>query len=130
MSLGALGIRAGFQNFFQAYSATILPIRTSIEQISTFKFGGGYWILNTQYEIIISAKRLARDNVDVQLGNVEREIQRIVCLYKQNQIVGIDDMTYMGQERIYGIDSNYAKSNWATRIIISVQYKVTNEDPF
>jgi hypothetical protein len=128
MSLGSLGIRAGFNNFFQAYSATVLPIRTSIEQISTFKFGGGYWILNTEYEIHIYTKRLARDNVDVQLGNVEREIQRMVCLYIPNQIVGIDDMKYLGQERVYGANDDYAKSNWETRIIISVQYKVTNED--
>src|SRR4029434_113074 len=125
-----LGIRAGFNDFFQAYSATVLPIRTSIEQISTFKFGGGYWILNTEYEIHIYTQRLQRDNVDVQLGNIEREIQRIVCLYTPNQIVGIDDMRYLGQERVYGIDESYAKSKWESRIMISVQYKVTNEDPF
>jgi hypothetical protein len=128
MSLGNIGIRGGFNDFFQAYSAVVYPVRTSIEQISTFKFGGGYWVLNTEYHIVVSAKRLARDNVDLQLGNIEREIQRICCLYIQDQILGIDDMKYIGHERIYGADDNYAKSNWETRIIITVQYKVVNED--
>ena len=127
MSLANLPIRAGFANFFQAYSATILPISTSIEKISRTK---GYWILLGNYEILISAKRLARDNVDVQLGNIEREIQRIVCLYTPEHIIGIEDMIYRGQERIYGLESDWAKSNWATRIIITVKYHVVNEDAF
>ena len=130
MSLANLPIRAGFANFFQPYSATILPTSTSIEQKSLTKFAGGYWILQSNYEIIVSAKRLARDNVDIQLGNIEREIQRIVCLYTPEQIVGIEDMIYRGQERIYGLEIDWAKSNWATRIIITVIYHVVNEDPF
>ena len=130
MSLANLPIRAGFANFFQPYSATVLPTTTSIEQRSLTKFAGGYWILQTNYEIIVSAKRLARDNMDVQLGNIEREIQRITCLYVPDQILGIEDMIYRGQERIYGLDNDWAKSNWASRIIITVIYHVVNEDPF
>jgi hypothetical protein len=131
MSLSnSLPIRSGFANFFQPYSATILPTTTSIEQSSLTKFAGGYWILYTNYEVIVSAKRLQRDNVDVQLGNIEREIMKIVCLYTPDQIIGIEDMTYLGQERLYGIGDSFAKSDWATRIIISVKYHVTNEDPF
>jgi hypothetical protein len=130
MSFGNLQIRTGFADFFQPYSATILPTRTSIEQKSITKFAGGYWIVNTEYEILISAKRLSRDNIDLQLGNVEREIQRMLCMYVPNQLVGIDDMKYIGHERIYGRDNNYAKSNWETKIIISLKYKIVNEDPF
>ena len=130
MSFANLQIRTGFADFFQPYSATILPTRTSIEQKSIQKFAGGYWILHTEYEIIISAKRLARDNIDIQLGNAEREIMKNICLYIPDQIIGIDDMKYIGQERIYGSNNDYAKSNWQTRIIISVMYKVVNEDPF
>ncbi len=108
MSLSDLQIRteSGFTNFFQAYSPTILPTKIS-----------------NNYEIIISAKRLAKNNIDVQLGNIEREIQRMVCLYTSNQILGIDEMKYIGHERIYGVSDNYVKSNWATRIVISVTYK-------
>jgi hypothetical protein len=94
------------QNFFQQYSATILPTKIS-----------------NNYEIIVSAKRLTRDNIDIQLDNVEREIQRRVCLYNPGDMQGIEDITYVGHERIYGIGDNYDKSNWATRIVISVKYK-------
>ena len=91
---------------------------------------GGYWLYEAQFEIIVSAKRLARDNVDAQLGNVEREIQRIVCLYTPNDIDGVDDIFYRGQERVYGIGESWASSNWATRIIIAVRYHSVNENAF
>lgn len=125
-----LQIRIGLQNFFQPYSATILPTRTSIEKQSLQKHAGGYWLYEAQYEIIVSAKRLARDNVDAQLGNVEREIQRVICLYNPGDINGIDDMFYRGQERVYGIGQNWASSNWASRIIIAVRYHSVNENAF
>jgi hypothetical protein len=129
MSLSnSLPIRAGFANFFQPYSATVIPTTTSIEQSSLTKFAGGYWILNTVYEIKVSAKRLATKGA--QLGNMEREIMKIVCLYVPDQILGIEDMTYLGQERIYGINDSFAKSEWETRIMISVKYHVVNEDAF
>jgi len=125
-----LQIRVGLQDFFQPYGATILPTRTSIEKQSLQKHAGGYWLYEAQYEIVISAKRLARDNIDAQLGNVEREIQRIVCLYTPNDIDGVDDIFYRGQERVYGIGESWATSNWATRIIIAVRYHSVNEEPF
>ena len=103
MSFANLQIRTGFADFFQPYSATILPISTSIDKHSLTK---GYWILNGNYEILISTKRLARDNVDIQLGNVEREIMRIVCSYVPDQIIGIEDMFYRGHERIYGLNDS------------------------
>lgn len=130
MSFANLQIRSGFANFFQPYSATILPISTSIEQSSLTKFAGGYWILQGNYKIRVDTKRLPRDNTDPQLGNVERDIMRMVCLYTPDQIVGIEDMIYRGQERVYGRDNDWAKSNWQSDIFITVIYHVVNEDPF
>jgi len=124
MSFANLQIREGFANFFQPYSATILPMSTSIEKKGD-ALTKAYWICNTDYEIKLSAQRLARDNADVQLGNTEREIMRIVCCYTPNQIIGIEDMFYRGEERIYGVGDNYAKSNWESRIIITVKYHIS-----
>jgi len=125
-----LQIRVGLQNFFQPYGATILPTRTSIEKQSLQKHAGGYWLYEAQFEIIVSAKRLARDNVDAQLGNVEREIQRLVCQYNPNDIDGIEDMLYRGQERIYGFAGSWVASEWMTRILIAVRYHVINDSAF
>ena len=124
-----LQIRAGLTNYFSAYSAAIMPTVTSIEQQSLTKFGGGAWQFLEDYDIIVSAKRLARDNVDLELGNVERELQRIICNYKQDDIPGVDAMFYLGDERIYDID-NYAKSNWMARIMIRIRYMMVNEAPY
>lgn len=118
-------IKAGLQDFFRPYKATILPVEASIEQKSMEKL---YWQYDFNFEIIVSTKRLARDNADAQLGNVEREIMRLICQYEQGQIRGVDEMFYRGQERIYGIDSNYAKSTWATRIVITARYHMTRSN--
>jgi len=125
-----LNIKAGLQNFFVPYGSTILPTNTSIQKKSMGKFGGGLWIVYADYEIIVSAKRLERDNIDLELGNVEREIQRIICQYKPGDIAGIDEMIYGGQERIYGINDNWAKANWATRIFLTIRLQQINDDPF
>lgn len=131
MSLSSiLQIRAGLANFFQPYSATILSTTKSIIRNSMTKHAGGYWRYEANFEVVVSAKRLARDNVDLQLGNVEREIQRIICQYHNGDIEGIEDMTYLGHERIYGVDSNFAKSNWATRILIKVRFSKINDSPY
>lgn len=114
----SLDIRGGIEDFFRPYSATILPTTTQIERMEQ-----GYYNIRADYEIIVSAARLARDNVDAQLGNTEREIMRIICQYEKDDIDTIHEMYYRGQERIYGIDSNYAKSNWATRIFLTMRYE-------
>lgn len=121
-----IDIKAGLQDYFRAYQATILPVDASIERQS---MENAFWQYLANYEIIIYTKRLARDNLDVQLGNVEREIMRIVCMYSYDTIPGVEDMFYRGHERIYGIGDNYAKSNWATRILITIRYHVARGNP-
>ena len=120
MSLGELiQIKTGLQDFFRTYSAVIIPTTKSIERVSYPKL---HWKYQADFDIIISAKRLVRDNIDAQLGNVEREIMRICCQYHNGDIEGIEDLIYGGHQRIYGIDSNWSKANWATRISIRVKF--------
>ena len=124
-----LQIKEGLANYFRPYQAVIMPTNTNIEKLSWQKFGGGAWQFQEDYDVIVMAKRLKRDNVDAELGNVEREIQRIICSYHPNDIPGVDNMLYGGQERLYDIE-NYAKSNWATRIPIRITYLMVNVQSF
>ena len=57
-------------------------------------------------------------------------LQKIICQYKPQDIVGIDEMYYMGQERLYGINDNWSKSNWATRIFLKIRLQQIKESPF
>jgi hypothetical protein len=91
-----------------------------IRRLTTNK-GGAYYQVQGDFEVIISAKVLARDNPELQLGNVEREIQRMVHQYRENDIPLIESMFYGGQERMYD-SANWAKSNWMTKISIRVTY--------
>ena len=111
-------IKSGLADFFRPYSAVILPTNSTITRLSTYK---GMWNVWAEYEIFISAKRLERDNVDLQLGNVEREVMKEICQYKPNNIDGILEMQYIGMERIYD-SSNWAKANWSSRTFLRVRY--------
>lgn len=107
-------IKAGLTDFFRPYSAVILPTRSTLTRLTNYK---GMWNDWQEYEIIISARRLERDNVDLQLGNVEREIMRQMCQYKPDEIEGVKEIQYGGYERIYD-SANWAKSNWASKTFI------------
>jgi hypothetical protein len=72
--------------------------------IREFTSANRLW-LESDFEIVISSKILVRDN-GLELGDAEREIQRLVCQYRSGDITGVSDLQYQGQERLYGIDSN------------------------
>ena len=115
-------IKSGLQDFFRPYSAVILPTRTTLTRLTPYK---GMWLVWAEYEIIISSKRLERDQVDLQLGNVEREIMKEMCQYKPNEIEGIEEIQYGGYERIYD-SQNWAKANWASKTFIKCKFYHTS----
>jgi hypothetical protein len=116
-------IKSGLQDFFRPYQATILPTTQTIIRLTLYK---GSWLVWADYEIMVSAKNLSRDNVDLQLGNVEREIMKEICQYRPEQIDGILEMQYGGYERIYD-STNWAKSNWASKTFLRVRYNRTRD---
>ena len=107
-------IKSGLRDFFRPYSAVILPTRTTMTRLTNYK---GMWNVWIEYEIYISSRRLERDNVDLQLGNVEREIMKEMCQYKPGEIEGIEEIQYGGYQRIYD-SKNWAKSNWSSKTFI------------
>ena len=113
-----MSIRSGLRDFFRPYSAVILPTRTTVTRLTHYK---GLWNVWTEYEIYISSRRLERDNVDLQLGNIEREIMKEMCQYKPGEIEGIDEIQYGGYERIYD-SKNWAKSNWMSKTFIRCRF--------
>jgi len=113
-----LGFRVGMPDHSQPYEITALPRNTIIQQIQTGGGSGVYYEAQTTIEINIFVKRLARDNVDPQLGNMEREVQRIICSYNNNDITGVSDIIYQGQNRIYDANDSYAKSEWRTTVTV------------
>ena len=115
-----LNIKAGLQDFFRPYSTTILPTKTTLTRLTNYK---GTWNVWADLEIIVSARRLERDNISLELGNVEREIMKLVCQYKPNDIEGIEEMQYGGYQRIYGGNMReWAKSNWASKTFIRIRF--------
>jgi len=113
-----INIKAGLMDYFRPYDATILPTQTSITVKTMYK---GMWEVWANLEIMISARRLERDNIDAELGNMEREVMKLVCQYKPNDIVGILEMQYGGYQRIY-TPGNWAKSNWSSKTFIRIRF--------
>ena len=121
-----INIKSGLQDFFRPYSSTILPTQTSIEKITVTKFGGGMWIVWANLEIIASAQKLERDNVSVELGNIEREIMRMACTFKPGDIQDVDEMQYGGYERIYD-NRDWSRTNWASKHFIRIRFYHSND---
>ena len=115
-------IKSGLRDFFRPYSAVILPTRTTMTRLTNYK---GMWNVWIEYEIYISSRRLERDNVDLQLGNVEREIMKEMCQYKPGEIEGIEEIQYGGYQRIYD-SKNWAKSNWSSKTFIRCRFYHNN----
>jgi len=113
-----MSIKAGIRDFFKPYSAVILPTRSTVTRLTNYK---GLWNVWVEYEIYISSKRLARDNVDLQLGNVEREIMKEMCQYKPGDIEHVAEIQYGGYERIYD-NKDWSKSNWMSKTFIRCRF--------
>jgi len=121
-----LGYRIGFPDHSKPYEITCLERETTIGRL-TFHQPAAVYEFTTRWEINIFTKRLSRDNVDPQLGNMEREVQRIICQFKSGDIPGVRDLIYQGQERIYTSNDNWASSEWRSRVSVLMKYEVQGE---
>lgn len=123
-----LGWRVGLPDHSQPYEITALQRNTTSDQID-FQSIGATYEFTTEMEINIFVKRLARDNIDPQLGNMEREVQRLICQAQPADIgPNVREIIYLGQERIYNANDSYAKSEWRTVARVLLKIHVKNPD--
>lgn len=94
-----LEFRPGFRRNRPAYQ--VLCIQTDTPPPEDQEVSRRSWKFMTSLEITIVVRRINRDNIDPQLGNMEREVQRIISQYRKDDIPGIVDMFYRGQARVY-----------------------------
>lgn len=116
--------RLGFPDFTHAYEINIIETET---QDQIMNHGWRYW-MQTTLLIGIRMKRLDRDRPDPQLGYMEREIQRLAMTYitfATQQIPGVKEMNWGGQQRIYNATDNWAKSDWRSEARITITYEKT-----
>ena len=113
-------IHVGFYDYFRPYEITALSTDTRVENWSN---SGRRFYASTGVTISIRMKRLSRDKVDPQLGNMEREIIRIATQYRPNDITGIKTMMYDGGGRIYNATDDHAKSDWRAEVRVRLFYE-------
>jgi len=118
-----LGYRVGFPDHSKPYEITALQRNTDIKQMQGPAGMGAYFEANTMIEINIFCKRINRDNVDPQLGNMEREVMRLICGFNKGDIAGVSDMVLERMERIYNANDTYSKTEWRTRALVRVVYE-------
>jgi hypothetical protein len=129
-----LRFKAGMPDGLKPYEINALQTDTKVAD----KNDPHSWHFFTSVEIRVTAERIARDNIDPELGNIEREIQRIVNQYPANDIAGISDLIFMGMSRDYfGISgtgtsirqatrTTALSSRWSSTTSILVSYYKTN----
>ena len=124
-----LGWRVGLPDHSQPYEITALQFNTTADQID-FQSIGATYEFTTEMQITIMAKRLpGATNVDPQLGNMEREVQRLICQAVPGDISeNVREVIYLGQERIYNANDTYAKSEWRTLVRVLLKIYIQNPD--
>ena len=115
-----LGYRVGFPDHSKPYEITVLQRNTTIEPIEVGIGTGAYYRSTTTMEINIFCKRLTRDNIDPQLGNMEREVMRLICGFNKGDIVNVSELILEKIERIYNARDTYAKAEWRTMVTVKV----------
>jgi hypothetical protein len=116
--------RLGFPDYSSAYEINILETDTVPQPMN---HGWRYW-MQTTLLIGIGMERLDADRPDLQLGLMEREIQRLAMTYitfATQQIPGVKEMNWGGQSRIYSGNDSWAKSQWRTDARINITYEKT-----
>jgi len=136
--------RPGFDRGTPSFQ--VLCIQTSTEVLETSNAERS-WHFLTHLEITVITNIMDDiDNVKPELGQMEREVQRILNQYKYGDIEGIDRMVFTGQTRIYddiisgantnpqvrgqtsrgggsgGGGANWASSRWKTRLYADCHY--------
>lgn len=91
--------RPGFPDYSKPFEVLCLQTNTRVADLND-PFS---WHFFTQIEIrIVRAYEAQRDNIAPELGNMEREVERIINTYTPNAINGIQDIIYHGRQRDYG----------------------------
>lgn len=87
----------------------------------------------TSVIVSVIAERIAKDNIDANpdtvgnIGNMEREVLRILAQYTTFQIFGIENIYFTNAKRIYEPDDDFAKSRWRTDIRVVMNYTITGD---
>ena len=117
-----MDIKVGFLKYDRPYCIAILETDTSPPDYTN---GRRRAYLSTGIEVYIRMERLdqASTQIDPQLGNMERELQRISMQYKTGDITGIKDMYWDGGGRIYNATDSYAKTDWRSFIKYRLLYE-------
>ncbi len=126
-----LHFRPGFPSNRKPFE--VLALQTVTDVIQDIEINRA-WYQRTTVEVTLTAMRIQKDNIDAapdtvgNLGNMERELQRIVRQYitDSGKITGIMNMTFDGGGRIYETTDNFAKSNWKSVWRVGMWYTKIN----
>ena len=124
-----VSFHAGFPDYHRPYEITTLKTVTGPTEPP--ELGKSRFFFATTVLVSLRMKRIERDTIEVdpQLGNMEREVERLVATYHPHDpqdIPGIKDLYFdfpLTVQRIYDARDNYAKSDWRSVISIKMFYE-------
>jgi hypothetical protein len=120
---------AGHLDYRSAYELSILQGRTSLDYSK--ELGGHLVFCITDLTIFLRIRRLPTSPnwIGPQLGNMEREVQRIIRHFKPYDIAGIKDFYYEDSQRLPQRNNEFSASNWECEIYGKITYEKRNTDP-
>jgi len=115
-----LNIKVGFFSYDKEFEIAVLETDWRVEQWGN---AGRQSYRSTGIQISMRMRRIDVDKVDPQLGNMEREIDRIASQYQNYGIPGIKEMQPESGERVYEATDNWASSDWRSVYRLRLYYE-------
>jgi len=120
-----LRFKTGFPDFHKSYEVNTLEIRT--DPVGDMELGQKHYSLLTYVDVNLRMKRLPRDlAVNPQMKAMKDEVLRIAGNYKTTvqDIVGIKNILWRGDEGVYTGPANFATSNWGWVVHLAFWYEM------
>ena len=121
----------GYFDYMKAYEIAITSERTD-PVLPRKSMGGRQNEFITRLNIQVRMNRLptSPENIGDELGNMEREIGRIVRNYRPNEVLGIEKFYIPESFRLTSLFNEYAPSNWTSNCYAYVEYwKYNTKEP-
>jgi len=119
----------GHLDYRNAYELSILSGRTTYDYSK--EIGGHLVFCITNLTIFLRMRRLTTSPnwINIQLGNMEREITRIIRHFKPYDVPGIKDWYYDDSQRLPQRNNEFSASNWECEVYSKITYEKRNTDP-
>jgi hypothetical protein len=121
----------GYFDYMKAYEIAITSENTTPDpSVDPVPPRYNYFITRLNIQVRMQRLPTSPESISDEIGNMEREVGRIVRNYRPNDILGIEKLYITDSFRPTSLNNEYAPSNWTSNCYARVEYwKYNTKEP-